>query len=174
MRPPRWLAPVSLLLAVIGVGVASYLTVEHFSGSAHLAGCAAGGTVDCGKVTTSKWSHFLGMPVALLGLLYFLGALPFLLPAAWRSRNRLVRWGRQAGALLGLGFVIWLLYAELVKVQHICEYCTSVHVITLILFVVITYGTIVTSGVPLGLADDEDSDDDAGDSEAAPAGNALA
>ena len=68
VRARRWLAPVTLLLAIIGIGVASYLTAEHFFGSRHLAGCSAGGTVDCGAVTTSPESRFLGIPVALLGL----------------------------------------------------------------------------------------------------------
>lgn len=152
---PRWLAPVTLLIAIAGIGVAAYLTAEHFSGSSHLAGCSSTGVVNCAKVTTSAESHILGIPVALLGLIYFVGAVPFLLPVAWRSRNRVVRGFRQLSAIAGLGFVLWLVYAELIKIHNICEYCTGVHVLTLILFVLITYGTITTS-LPPALPDDEE------------------
>ncbi|MGH3743758.1 MAG: vitamin K epoxide reductase family protein [Mycobacteriales bacterium] len=163
---PRWLAPVTLVLAVIGLGVASYLTAEHFSGSTHLAGCSTGsGTINCGAVTTSAESHILGIPVAVLGLAYFVAAIPFLLPVAWRSADLRVRALRQAGAVAGLGFVCWLVFAELAKIHHICEYCTSVHVITLILFVLITYGTLVTAPVPSYDDEvDDPQDDDEGES----------
>jgi uncharacterized membrane protein len=153
---PRWLAPVTLVLAAIGLGVSIYLTVEHFSGSSHLAGCASNGTIDCAAVTTSAESHILGIPVALLGLLYFVAAIPFLLPVAWRSVDARIRLLRQAGAVAGLGFVCWLVFAELAKIHHICEYCTSVHIITLILFVLITYGTLVTAPLPPFDAEDDD------------------
>lgn len=155
---PRWLAPVTLVLAVIGLGVSCYLTVEHFSGSTHLAGCASNGTINCSAVTTSAESHILGIPVALLGLAYFVVAIPLLLPVAWRSADPRVRIVREAGAVAGLGFVCWLVFAELAKIHHICEYCTSVHIITLILFVLITYGTLVTAPMPSFDAEDDDID----------------
>jgi uncharacterized membrane protein len=158
VRTPRWLSPVSFGLALLGLGLATYLTIEHFRGAHHLAGCTVGGIVDCGAVTTSPESHLLGIPVALLGLIYFVAAIPFLTPAAWRSRNRVIRLGRLAGAIIGLGMVLWLVYAELGKIHKICEYCTAVHVVTFSLFVVIAYGTISTSAMPL--------DDAAGESAA--------
>ena len=61
-----------------GLLVSAYLTFEHFTANATLA-CSIGGVVDCAKVTTSAWSTFMGVPVALLGLVFFvvtLGALP--------------------------------------------------------------------------------------------------
>ncbi len=159
---PRWLSPATVMVALLGVGDAAYLTVEHFSGTSHLAGCKAGGVINCAKVTTSAESHFLGMPVALLGLIYFVLAIPFLLPAAWRTPDRRVRVFRQLCAVGGLGFVLWLVYAEFVKIHNICEYCTGVHILTLILFVLITYGTLVTAPLP-GLGPDEDTHDEQAD-----------
>ena len=49
---PRWLAPTSLVLVVIGLALSIYLTYEHFTNNATLA-CSIGGIVDCAKVTTS-------------------------------------------------------------------------------------------------------------------------
>lgn len=160
---PRWLAPVTLVLALIAVGVSSYLTAEHFAGATHLAGCSSNGTVNCTAVTTSAESKVFGIPVAVLGLAYFVVAIPFLLPVAWRTRDWRVRAFRQLGAVAGLGFVCYLVYAELAEIHHICEYCTAVHIITLILFILITYGTLVTAPGP---AYDDDSDDVGAGSEA--------
>jgi uncharacterized membrane protein len=40
---------------------------------------------------------------------------------------------------LGMGFVLYLICAELVEVGQICPYCTSVHVITFLLFSLIVF-----------------------------------
>jgi uncharacterized membrane protein len=141
---PRWLAPVSLLLALAGVCVATYLTVVHYDTHIPLF-CSETSRFNCHAVQTSPESRFLGVPVAVLGLAYFVLALPLLLPVAWRSANPLVRWGRLAGAIGGVGFVVWLVFAELVRIHAICLWCSSVHVLTALLFVLIAYGTAVTA-----------------------------
>lgn len=153
---PRWLAPVTLLLAGIGIGLGSYLTITHYDTHVALY-CSGTGVVDCAQVTSSSESVFLGVPVAVWGLAYFVLALPFLVPAAWRSRSPVIRLGRLAGAVGGMGFVLWLVFAELVRIHHICLYCTGVHVVTLLLFLVIVYGTVCTLP-PIGADDDEEND----------------
>lgn len=152
---PRWLATVTLLLAVIGIGLGTYLTITHYDTHVTLY-CSGTGVVDCAKVTASSESVFLGVPVAVWGLAYFVLALPFLVPAAWRSSSPLIRLGRLAGAVGGIGFVLWLVYAELVRIHHICLYCSGVHVVTLLLFLTIVYGTVRTLP-PIG-ADDPNLD----------------
>jgi hypothetical protein len=42
---PRWAGPTSLLLAVLGVAVSAYLTVEHYTSSSSLA-CPETGVVN--------------------------------------------------------------------------------------------------------------------------------
>jgi len=137
---PRWLAPASLALGLAGVAVATYLTVEHYTASTTLA-CPETAVLNCQKVTTSAQSVVLGVPVALLGLLFFLALVPLCLPVAWRSAHRAVRWGRVLFALIGVCFVLYLIYAELFVLDAICLWCTAVHVITLALFAVIALGT---------------------------------
>jgi uncharacterized membrane protein len=138
--PPRWLPVTSLLLVLAGVAVAGYLTVEHYTASTTLA-CPETGVVNCQKVTTSAQSTVLGIPVALLGLLFFLALVPACLPVAWRSGQPAVRWGRVVFALAGVGFVLYLIYAELFVLDAICLWCTAVHVIAVALFAVIALGT---------------------------------
>jgi uncharacterized membrane protein len=140
---PRWLPWTSLVLCGAGLAVAGYLTVEHFTASTTLA-CPEHGIVNCQKVTTSAQSAVFGIPVAVLGLVFFAVLLPACLPAAWRARGqrgRLLRWGRGGFALVGVGFVVYLLYAELFVLDAICLWCTAVHVLTVALFAVIALGT---------------------------------
>ena len=103
--------------------------------------CSGTGTVDCGAVTTSAQSTFLGIPVALLGLLWFVAMLALCLPVAWRAGSRYVHLARLVGAIAGIGFVLWLIYAELILIGAICLWCTVAHVIAFALFVVVVLTT---------------------------------
>ncbi len=132
---PPWLQLTTLLLALAGLGVSIYLTIAHFTDST-LAGCSEkSGLVNCTKVTTSAQSYVFGIPVAVLGLAFFVVAVAIMSPWAWRSTRREVHLARLASVVVGVGFVIYLLYAELFIIGSICLYCTSVHVITFLLFV---------------------------------------
>ena len=134
----RWVVPTSLALAVGGIAVSTYLTIAHYTGPDVLV-CSASGTVNCEAVTTSPQSMFLGIPVALLGLLYFVGMAVLCLPVAWRSMSRLVHLARLVGSIAGVGFVLWLVYAELFIIQAICLWCTVAHVLAFGLFVIVVW-----------------------------------
>ncbi|WP_238016080.1 vitamin K epoxide reductase family protein [Dactylosporangium sp. AC04546] len=135
-----WVPVVSLALAVAGLGVSIYLTIEHFTSSTTLA-CPDTGALNCLKVTTSDQSKFLGIPVAVLGLLYFVAMLVVSLPALWRSPSPWLRQGRVALAAVGVLFVFYLVFAELFTLDAICLWCTAVHILAVALFAVIVIGT---------------------------------
>ena len=82
----------------------------------------------------------LGIPVAVLGLPFFVTMIVLSLPAVWRSRSMFVAPARLACATVGIGFVIYLLYAELYEVGKICLWCTGVHALTLIIFIAVVIG----------------------------------
>ena len=120
-----------------------YLTIAHFTEST-LAGCSeTGGLVNCTKVTTSAQSWVFGIPVAVLGLAFFVFAVAIMSPWAWRSTRREVHLARLASVVVGVGFVLYLLYAELFIIGSICLYCTSVHVITFALFALTAFAAAV-------------------------------
>jgi len=141
-RVPAWIPVATTVLSVAGLLVAAYLTYEHFTASTTLA-CPETGVVNCQKVTTSEQSVVFGIPVALLGLLFFVFMVPVSLPVAWRHPHPAVRWARGLAALVGVGFVFYLVYAELFVLDAICLWCTAVHVITVVLFAVIAWGMAV-------------------------------
>ena len=148
---PKWPWIVGLLLSILGLGVSAYLTYEHYTGSTSLACPAASshGVVNCLKVTTSPWSVQFGIPVAVLGLVFFALMIALQTPWAWRSQLVVLRAARLAWCLVGIVSAIRLVYFELDKIDAICEWCTSVHVITFLIFVTTAFGTVSSTPVPL-------------------------
>ena len=133
--PAAWLRWATFGLAILGLAASAYLTYTHFTDSA-LAGCTeTSGAVNCGKVTTSPQSVVFGIPVAVLGLAFYVFLVAIMSPFAWRSRRREIALVRMLSLVVGIGFVLYLLYAELFQIGAICLYCTSVHIITFLLFV---------------------------------------
>ncbi|HMH38323.1 MAG TPA: vitamin K epoxide reductase family protein [Streptosporangiaceae bacterium] len=136
--PAPWLQIATFVLALAGLGVSIYLTIAHFTESA-LAGCSESGLVNCTKVTTSPQSYVFGIPVAVLGLAFFVFCVAIMSPWAWRASRREIHLVRIASLVVGIGFVLYLVYAELFTIGSICLYCTSVHVITFLLFVLTAF-----------------------------------
>jgi uncharacterized membrane protein len=132
----RWAPLTSTVLCLVGLAVSAYLTVEHYSSSTTLA-CPESATINCVKVTTSSYSELFGVPVALLGLLFFLGLTPLCLPVAWRAVSPWPSRLRLAAVTVGVAFVIYLVWAELFRIEAICLWCTVVHAVTLLLFFVV-------------------------------------
>jgi len=114
-------------LAVVGLAVAAYLTYVHYAGIKPA--CTAG--TSCIKVQTSQWSKLDGVPVALLGLIGYIGILTSLLLPD-REETRLATLGL---TLIGCGFSGYLTYRELFSIHAVCEWCASSAVILTILFV---------------------------------------
>jgi uncharacterized membrane protein len=139
--PPLWLQWVSFVLAVLGLAISAYETYAHFTGS-HLAGCSikAGSTFDCTAVITSPQSMVFGViPVAILGLAFYVAAVPMFSPWAWRIQSRLLNQVRLGSLVVGMGFVIYLIYAELFQIGQACEYCSGVHAVTFLLFCITVF-----------------------------------
>ncbi|MHB8263988.1 MAG: vitamin K epoxide reductase family protein [Acidimicrobiales bacterium] len=136
-----WRQTACFVLAVMGTGVSIYLTLTHYDRGAVPLVCSTTSLINCEKVTTSPQSVIFGIPVAVLGLPFFLSMIALNIPAAWRTTLRSVHLARLALAAVGMCFVIYLVYVELFDVGAICLWCTSVHIMTFLLFVIITTAT---------------------------------
>lgn len=132
---PLWLRLATLILAVIGLADSVYLTIAHFTSSTVLA-CSDNGVVNCGLVTTSPQSELFGIfPVAVLGLAFYVFMVAIMTPWAWRAKWPVIGWARIGSLIVGIVFVLYLVYTELFTLGgHICLYCTYVHIITFLLF----------------------------------------
>jgi uncharacterized membrane protein len=114
-------------LAIVGLAVAGYLTYVHYADIQPA--CTAG--TSCVKVQTSVWSKVGGVPVALLGLIGYVGILASLLLPD-REETRLATLGM---TVIGVGFSGYLTYRELFSIHAICEWCVSSAVILSLLFI---------------------------------------
>lgn len=122
---------VMIALAVIGLGVATYLTVVHYVGFQALACGSGNGVSSCQTVQSSIWSELAGIPVADLGLVGYVLILGSLL-APDREESRIATLGL---TITGFGFSAYLTYRELFTIHAICEWCLSSAVILTILLI---------------------------------------
>jgi uncharacterized membrane protein len=125
----RRLRLAAIVLAVIGLGVAAYLTYVHYDGIKPV--CGLGG--DCEKVQTSEWADLVGVPVALLGLVGY----ATILATLFVEREEALIAGALV-ALVGFGFSAYLTYRELFSIDAICPWCVASAVIMTLLAIVMT------------------------------------
>ena len=105
-----------LMLCILGIGDAGYLTYVHYSGAKAL--CTFGG--GCETVQTSRWATLDGVPIAILGLI---GYVSIMLSLA--IRHELARAAAFGIALIGFGFSAYLTYRELFTIKAICQWCVA-------------------------------------------------
>lgn len=135
---PRWAVITTFVLSLIGLGLSIFLTISHFDNTIISNVCSTSGTIDCLAVTTSAQSYVLGIPVAILGLGTYVVMVALNSPWGWRAAQYWLHVVRFVIAIVATLFVFWLLYAELIIINHICEYCTGVHIVTFALLIVLT------------------------------------
>jgi uncharacterized membrane protein len=121
----RTLRIVMIVLTVVGLGVASYLTYVHYAGIKPA--CTAGES--CTKVQTSVYSKLASVPVALIGLIGYVAILAALLAREGETS----RLASMAFTLVGFGFSAYLTGRELFSIHAICEWCVSSAVIMTVL-----------------------------------------
>jgi len=129
-----WAIPI---LALVGLGIATYLAYVEITPVEAICWPMSG----CNFVQSSPYARILGIPVAVLGVIYYLGI--GVLWAGQKSPSR--RWAnRSVLGLLGLTFIgtlfsIYLTILEVFVVQAICTWClgSAVAATVLMLLVVV-------------------------------------
>jgi uncharacterized membrane protein len=107
---------ISAAVATVGLGIAVYLTIVHYTGSSPVCAVSHG----CETVQKSRYAEVVGVPVALLGLLGYVAILVSLL-----RDDELARTVTAVLALAGAAFSAWLTYAEIALLDAICIWCVA-------------------------------------------------
>jgi uncharacterized membrane protein len=121
-------------LALVGLLVSTYLLLYKI-GVVGTLRCVGGG--GCERVNTSRWSSFLGLPVAAFGVagyVLLLGIAMYGLGSDRAGRPEATRWLAALSAL-GLFFSFYLLALELFVIHAVCLWCTVSGVTILAIFV---------------------------------------
>ena len=111
------------LLSLVGLFVSLYLYLYKLGRIGSLV-CGTGG---CETVQLSRWSRFMGVDVALIGLAGYT-ALFALSLAALRPRLVERRWPATLLATLagvGVAFALYLTYLEIFVIHAICRWCVG-------------------------------------------------
>jgi uncharacterized membrane protein len=120
-------------LALLGLAISAYLTWVHYAGIEPV--CT--GISDCERVQSSEYAELVGIPVALLGVAGYAALLGSL-------------WVRvELTALLSyfaLAFSAYLTWAELFRIDAICQWCVVSALTTLAIAVLATLRAL---GAPL-------------------------
>jgi uncharacterized membrane protein len=122
------------VLAMIGMFIALYLTLYKMGMIGSLS-CSIG---SCETVNTSRWSMFLGLPVAAWGLLFYVDVFIIaLLGTTPRFEYEpVISIVLVAQAAIGVLFSAWLTYLELAVIHAICIWCVTSAVIVTAIFLV--------------------------------------
>lgn len=127
---PTSLAVIVLVIAVLGFADASYLTVEHFKGTIPPCSIVSG----CETVLTSSYSAIFGIPVSLLGAIYYLiiaiGTFAYL----DTKKTVVLKWAL-ALTVFGLVMSLWFIFLQAFIVDAWCLYCLGSAATSIALFV---------------------------------------
>jgi uncharacterized membrane protein len=119
-------------LALAGIFVSLYLTLYKLGVIGELS-CSIG---SCETVNTSKWSRFLGLPVAAWGVLFYLDVFAIALIGTFPKfeNEPVISLILAAEAAVGVLFSAWLTYLELGVIHAICIWCVTSAVIVTSIF----------------------------------------
>jgi uncharacterized membrane protein len=122
------------LLGTGGFVDALYLTFSHYR--QHELGCSI--LTGCDEVLTSEYSTVGGIPLALLGIVYYL----FLLAGTllwYQMRSRFIF--NSIRVINGVGFLTSLLltYVQWTVIGAFCQYCILSAIITTVMFALVLF-----------------------------------
>ncbi len=119
------LKPFLLILSILGFFDSAYLTIVHYKNIVPPCTIAKG----CETVLTSQFSEIFGIPVALVGALYFLFLIFVIL-----QNGRLFRYFKFF-AFLGVVVSLYFFYTQAFILKAFCQYCILSEIIILGIFI---------------------------------------
>ena len=108
-------------LDLVGLGIASYLSITELSGALPVCGPLHG----CVEVAQSSYSRpFFNIPVAVYGVALSI-SLFCLAIAWWRTNNPKLLLAHYGLSLIGVAFEGWFQFAQVFLIKSVCVWCES-------------------------------------------------
>ncbi|HEX3054482.1 MAG TPA: vitamin K epoxide reductase family protein [Aggregatilineaceae bacterium] len=134
-KPWEWERVTMVVLAIVGIFVAGYLSWAEVTGNN--TACLNTGAVNCEAVQTSAYSKTLGIPVAVLGLLGYIAILGTVLMED--QLPILAQYGKTLVVVFGLFGVMFSVYLSLIEgtvLDKWCQWCVISAILISILFII--------------------------------------
>lgn len=130
-----------LVFALLGLFAATASSHEHYkllTDQSHASFCDVSATVNCTTAYTSQYGSFLGIPVAITGVVFFIVVLALVAIAgrAGSPARENVPGYVFALATLGLAFALYLAYASYFKLKVFCPLCATTYVAVIAIFII--------------------------------------
>ncbi|MDO8483909.1 MAG: vitamin K epoxide reductase family protein [Candidatus Limnocylindrales bacterium] len=119
------------VLDVVGLAIASYLSVVELAGSVPVCGPIKG----CEEVALSEYNRIGGVPVAVFGVGLSLILLTFAV-AWWKTDLYGLLLAHYGLSLAGVIFEVYFLYLQVFVIHAVCIWCTSYGLSLILRFVV--------------------------------------
>lgn len=133
MNSNRIISFALVLFAGSGIAISGYLTTVHYSDVPLV--CNSSSVVNCEQVLTSSYAEIAGIPWSLGGIVWFavVGALAGV-TLLRRTEPAWLQLAQVGWSVLGLVTMVYLIGVEVLKVDRICLWCSVLHVMILLTF----------------------------------------
>jgi uncharacterized membrane protein len=148
-RTTSWILIVGGILGLIAAFELTVEKVRVLADPTYVPACDLNPVLSCGSVIITPQAEVFGFPNPVLGLTGF--ALVVTLGVLLAGGVAMPRWvwlGLNAGALLGFGFVQWLVWQSLYSIGSLCPWCMVVWTVTAPIFVWVTSANLLSGRLP--------------------------
>jgi uncharacterized membrane protein len=149
----RAIGPIITIASLIAFAAAVILMIEKLKligDPDYVPTCSINPVLSCGSIMESDQAAAFGFPNPLLGIVGFGGL--SVIGAAMVTGAAIPRWiwlAIQGGVTFAFGFVCWLIFQSLYRIEALCPYCMVVWVAVFTLFLYVTLHNLTTGNVPV-------------------------
>jgi uncharacterized membrane protein len=135
VRTRRWLLGLTLL-GLVASAAATWVHYRLLLDPGYTSFCDVSAAVSCSDAYRSAYGSLAGIPVALLGLLWFVLVLALLVAPRWLVAPETVPTYLFALSTIGLAVVLYLAYGSFVVLKTVCPLCVPTYVAVIGLFLI--------------------------------------
>ncbi len=148
-RAIGWIITIASLIAFIAAVVLFVEKLKLIGNPDYVPTCSINPILSCGSIMESDQAEAFGFPNPLLGIVGFGGlsmlGVAMLIGVKIPRRMWLVI---QAGMTFAFGFVCWLIFQSLYRIEALCPYCMVVWLATFALFWYVSLANLVSARIP--------------------------
>ncbi|AZI59642.1 vitamin K epoxide reductase family protein [Nakamurella antarctica] len=152
-----WLLAAGGAVGLVAAFILTWDKLKLLADPNYLPSCTIGANFSCVSVMESPQASLFGFPNSFLGMIGFaiVVTLGVVIITGWKP-PRWMWWGLQAGALLAVVLVHWLIVQSLYEIGTLCLYCMVTWTVTIPIFYYVSLISVVNDPARLAAIDDGD------------------